>query len=131
MMMNHNEYLNYELPDNWQAEENADNLLLYDPNGEGAITISFYSILDAEQSLVERVSVMAKRMIDQQHIKLNSHLIMLNREGKTILYGEGTTPDHWYIKLWFVAQSRKIVFATYFSERKNFEVKICAILAQV
>lgn len=43
MIHNHNRYLNYMLPDSWCAEEDADNLLLYDPNGDGAMTISLHN----------------------------------------------------------------------------------------
>lgn len=125
MMFNHNEYLNYELPDKWCAEEDADNLLLYNPNGNGAITISFFNVLNTVASLDEQISILAKRFIDQNNIKLHSPLILLNREGKTILYGTGTTFDSWFIKLWVVAKHPKIVFATYQSERKSKEVKIC------
>ena len=32
------------LPNNWCAEEDIDNLLLYNPSGNGAITISFFSV---------------------------------------------------------------------------------------
>lgn len=42
MTLNHNEYLNYTLPNNWCAEEDIDNLLLYNPSGNGAITTSFF-----------------------------------------------------------------------------------------
>ena len=43
MTLNHNEYLNYTLPNNWCAEEDIDNLLLYNPSGNGAITTSFFN----------------------------------------------------------------------------------------
>ena len=63
---------------------------------------------------------------------LKSHLdiifisfILLNKEGKTILYGSGTTLDSWFIKLWVVAKYPKIIFATYESEKKDKEIKIC------
>ncbi|MBO5906566.1 MAG: hypothetical protein J6Q85_00235 [Clostridia bacterium] len=125
MMLNHNEYLNYTLPNNWCAEEDVDNLLLYNPGGKGAITTSFFNVLNAKESLDEQISILAKRFIDQNNINLHSHLILLNRDGNTILYGTGTTPDGWFIKLWVVAKHPKIVFATYQSERKSSEVKVC------
>ena len=40
-MRNHNGYLDYSLPRSWCAEEDTDNLVLYNPGGNGAITISF------------------------------------------------------------------------------------------
>ena len=45
MTLNHNEYLNYTLPNNWCAEEDIDNLLLYNPSGNGSITTSFFNVL--------------------------------------------------------------------------------------
>ncbi len=125
MMLNHNEYLNYTLPNNWCAEENADNLLLYNPNGNGAITTSFFNVLNTKESLDKQISILAKRFIDQNKINLHSPLIVFNRDGKTILYGTGTTTDGWFIKLWVVAKHPKIVFSTYQSERKSSEVKVC------
>lgn len=125
MMLNYNEYLNYTLPNNWCAEEGIDNLILYNPGGNGAITASFFNVLNTKESLDEQISILAKRFIDQNNINLHSHLILFNRDGKTILYGTGTTSDGWFIKLWVVAKHPKIVFATYQSERKSAEVKVC------
>lgn len=125
MKFNHNGYLNYELPDNWCDEEDNDNLLMYNPDGDGAITLSFLNVLNGEKSLAEHISIIAKRFIDQNNINLHSPLILFNRDVKTILWGTGTTSDNWFIKLWIVAKYPKIVFATYLSEQKNDEVKIC------
>ena len=125
MLHNHKGYLNYKLPSDWCAEEDAENLLLYNPNGKGAITISFFNVLKTEESLDEQISILAKRFIDQNNINLQSPLIILERKGNIVLYGTGTTPDSWFIKLWVVAKHPKIVFATYQSERKSTEVRIC------
>ena len=124
-MLNHNGYLNYILPKNWYAEEDTDNLLLYNPSGNGAITTSFYNVLNTKESLDEQISILAKRFIDKNDINLHSPLVLYNRDGKTILCGAGATADGWFIKLWVVAKHPKIVFATYQSERKSAEVKVC------
>ncbi len=125
MTLNHNEYLDYTLPNNWCADEGTENLLLYNPDGNGAITASFFNVLDTKESLDEQISILAKRFIDQNHIKLHSPLILFNRDGKTTLYGTGITSDGWFIKLWVVSKCPKIVFATYQSERNSSEVKVC------
>ena len=125
MICNHNGYLNYILPDNWCAEEDADNLVLYNHSGNGAITISFFSVLNTEKSLDEQISILAKNFIDKNNINLHSSFVLFNRDSKTILNGTGTTFDGWFIKLWVVAKHHKIVFATYQSERKSAEVKAC------
>ena len=124
-MLNHNEYLNYSLPNNWCAEEKVDSLLLYNPNGNGAITTSFYNVLNTKESLDEQVSIMAKKFIEQNNINLHMPLILFNRDGKIILYGTGSTSDSCFIKLWIIAKHPKIVFATYQSERRSAEVKVC------
>ena len=125
MILKHEDYLSYEIPENWTAEENDDNLLIYNPDGNGAVTVSFFNILDSSAFLDEYVSIFAKNFIDKNNIKMHSPLILLTKEGKTVLSGTGTDSDGWFIKLWVVAGYPKIVFATYLSERKNKEVKIC------
>lgn len=125
MIFNHNECLKYQLPNNWCAEENGDNLFWYDPEGNGAITVSFFNVLDTLASLDEQISILAKKFVDQNSIDLHSPFILFKKDGKTILYGTGITSDKWFIKLWIVSKYPKIVFATYQSERKNKEVKIC------
>ena len=55
-----------------------------------------------------QISVMAKRFIDDNNISLHSPLVLCDRDGKTILYGTGTTADGWFIKLWVVAKYPKI-----------------------
>ena len=72
MTLNHNEYLNYTLPNNWCAKEDIDNLLLYNPSGNGAITTSFFNVLKTKESLDEQMSILAKRFIDQNNINLHS-----------------------------------------------------------
>ena len=124
MTHKYNDYLNYIVPDNWCVEEETDNLLIYNPTGSGAMTISFFSRLSSEESLDEQISILAKKFIDQNVISVLSPLVLYNRDSKTLLCGTGTTSDGWFIKLWVVAKSHKIVFATYQSERKSKEVKM-------
>lgn len=125
MILNHNRYLDYTLPNNWCADETTDNLLLYDPNGNGAITISFFNAINPRESMDEQISILAKKIIDHNNVNLHSPLVLYDKEGKTILYGTGTTSDGWFVKLWVVAKYPKIVLATYQSKRKSTEIKIC------
>lgn len=128
MLHNHNGYLNYELPDNWCVEENSDELFMYNPDGNGAMTTTFYNVLNTEDSLVEQISVLAKRFIDRNGINVHSPLVIFVQDGKTILCGTGITPDNWFVKLWVVAKHPKIVFVTYQSEQKNTEIKTCDLI---
>lgn len=126
MFFYHKDYLTYELPNDWCSEEGKDNLLIYNPNGEGAITISFFNILEMRKTLDEHISIMAKKFIDQNRITLHNPLILHGtEETKTTLYGTGITSDNWFIKLWIIAKYPKIVFATYQCEKKTSEIKKC------
>ena len=125
MMFNHNKYLYYTLPNDWCAEEDTDTLLLYNPNGNGAITTSFFNVINTQESLDEQISILAKKFIDKNKINLHSPLVLFSKDGKTVLWGTGTSSDGWFVKLWVVAKHPKIVFATYQSERKNAEVQVC------
>ena len=40
MHFSHEGYFTYELPNGWCSEDSGENLLIYDPNGDGAMTIS-------------------------------------------------------------------------------------------
>lgn len=53
MILKHGDYLSYELPKNWTAEEDDDNLLIYNPDGNGSVTVSFFNILDSSVFLDE------------------------------------------------------------------------------
>ena len=125
MIFRHNVYLDYELPGNWCAEEDGDNLFLYNPDGNGAITISFINVLSSVKSLEEQMSTLAKGFVAQNNISIHGQFICLCKEHKKILCGTGTSSDGWFIKLWIVAKFPKIVFATYHSEQKNWEVETC------
>ena len=63
MIFSHKDYLTYELPNDWCSEDEEENLLIYNPNGEGAITVSFFNILELRETLDEHISIMAKKFI--------------------------------------------------------------------
>lgn len=126
MIFSHKDYLTYELPNDWCSEAEKENLIIYNPNGEGAITVSFFNIIEMRETLDEHISIMAKKFIDQNGITLHNPLILSGTaDTKTTLYGTGVTSDNWFIKLWIVAKYPKIVFATYQCEKKTSEVKKC------
>ena len=80
MIFSHKDYLTYELPNDWRSEEREDNLLIFNPNGEGAITISFFNILEMRETLDEHISIMAKNFVDQNRITLHNPLILYGTE---------------------------------------------------
>jgi hypothetical protein len=124
MKIKHKDYLEYEIPMGWEIEDDVDTTSVYCPDGEGALTLSYYTIMELQETLDEHISIMAKKFIDANHIKLNHALILdSTQREKTVLYGMGTTPDQWFIKLWIIARYPKVVFATYQSEKKTSELK--------
>ena len=125
MLYSYNQYFTYELPDGWETEESDDGLSMYDPDGNGALTVSFFNRIDSNTHLNVQVSVLAKNFFECNNIKLNNSFILLNKDEKTVLFGIGKTADNWFIKLWVVAKNPKIVLATYQSEQENPEVELC------
>ena len=78
------DYLEITLPKNWIAEDNSDTLTLYNPDGNGAITISFLNILELKESMEEKVSEIAVGFVRQNDIKLHSHFILRKVDGKNV-----------------------------------------------
>ena len=80
MEYTHNNYLNYELPEDWCAEYTDENLNIYNPNGKGAMTLSFYSILETDRRLYEQISIMGNVFVMQcfSHYKQNRNRILFN-----------------------------------------------------
>ncbi len=120
----HNGYLEYEIPDKWMVEEDSDTTSIFSNDGNGALTLSYFSIFEMQGTLDEHISIMAKKFIDTNHIKLNHALILIGaQDEKRVLYGAGSLPDRWFIKLWVIAKFPRVVFATYQSEKKTSELK--------
>ena len=93
-------YLMCELPDGWTAEENSGVTSIYRADGDGALTLSYHSIAEMQGTLDAHISIMAKRFLDENQVKLKHALILDGtQKGKTVLYGTGTLPDSWFIKL--------------------------------
>lgn len=125
MNIKHSDYLTYEVPTGWIVEKNNDSTSVFCNDGEGALTLSFYTIMEMQETLDEHISIMAKKFIDSNNVKLHTSFILdgTNKE-KTVLYGTGTTKDNWFIKIFVIATYPKLVFATYQSEKKTSEVKM-------
>ena len=112
-------------------EESEDRLLLYDPEGNGAMVLSFLNAIDNQKVLEEQISVLSKRFVDQNRITLSRPFVMYgSEETKLTLCGEGTTDDRWYVKLWAVAKFPKIIVITYQAQMQSAEVKICDAIVE-
>jgi len=123
----HKDYLKYTIPDEWIAEEREDVLTIYSPAGEGAMTLSFYSLVNFEQDIVTRISDMASQFVNQNKIALSDKImrVHVSKDNKALLHCEGKMPDGWFTKLWIVAKGSKIILATYDAKEENEEVSVC------
>lgn len=128
--LNHNGYLDYEIPLHWIAEEDGDTLTVYDPDGEGAMTASFYNML-ADRSIDEQITVMAKKFTEQNAITVDKSMFFIHDgEEKTVLCAAGITQDKWFVKLWVAVKKPKIVMITYQSQKKTKEIEICDAIVE-
>ncbi len=124
MIIKHEDYLSFEIPNRWMIEEDDETMSIFDINGYGSITLSFCSSAEADKPFGEQLSIMAKKIIDNNKMRIDRALILdETKKSKTVLYGSGTTSDDWFIKLWFVGKFPRIVVATYHSEKRTAEVK--------
>lgn len=122
--------MDYEIPLHWIAEEDSDTLTVYDPDGEGAITASFYNML-ADRSIDEQITVMAKKFTEQNAITVDKSMFFIHGgEEKTVLCAAGITQDKWFVKLWVAAKKPKIVMITYHSQKKTKEIEICDAIVE-
>ena len=128
--LNHNGYLDYEIPLHWIAEEDGDTLTVYDPDGEGAMTASFYNML-ADRSIDEQITVMAKKFTEQNAITVDKSMFFIHGgTEKTVLHATDITQDKWFVKLWVAAKKPKIVMITYQSQKKTKEIEICDAIVE-
>lgn len=116
----------YELPDNWAIEESEGLLFLYDPNGKGAMTISLLRFTTAQNNLSEQLNLTAHSFVNQNKIHLKREFCQkIRKDGTWIQTAPGETVDGDFIQIWLVAKGEHAVLASYQSEKKNHEVKIC------
>ena len=120
--------LEYELPKKWRFEEDEETLSLFDPNGNGAMTVSLYRTLPQNSSLEGQIVTIARKFVDNFGIILDHPFIMKNKDDSLALEGEGKTNDNWFIKIWVIGRHPKIAFVTYQSNTKTNEIKKCNLI---
>ena len=123
MVIYHNDYVKYEIPNDWSVEEENDTTSIYYNYGEGALTISYYTYIKNKDELKEQIVNMAKDFIDKNSVRLRNSLVLGCLNNKMYIYGEGRTNDDWYIKIWVIASCPKILLISYQSENKTKEIK--------
>lgn len=124
MKIKHKDYLTFKIPNKWIIEENDEDTVIYDNNGEGAIVLSFYTLMELQNDLEEHISMMAKNFIDGNMINLDNPLnLEWTKKEKVILNGTGKTSDNDFIKIWIIAKYPKVIIATYEVENQTAELK--------
>lgn len=120
----HKDYLELEIPEGWNYEENDETIAVFCNEGDGALTLSFYSATDIQTSLDEHISIMAKKYIDKNNVDLDHAFILdATQKDKYFICGTGVTNDNWFVKLWIIAKYPKIIVATYLSQERTSEIK--------
>lgn len=124
MKIKHKDYLTFKIPYKWVIEDNNEDTLIYKNNGEGAIVLSFYTIMELQNGIEEHISMMANKFIDGNKINLDNPLTLdCTKKEKRILYGTGKTSDNDFIKIWIIAKYPKVIIATYEVENQTAELK--------
>ena len=122
MLIKHKGFIEYELPDGWESEIDGENLIIYDPDGEGAMVMSFYRAAD-KMPIENRIYKMAEHFVEHSHIKLLSEFSESNDGHKKFsVCCEGIDDNNWYTKLWIIAKYPRIVVASYNNKGKSNEV---------
>ena len=123
MLIRHKGFVEYELPDGWESEVNGENVIIYDPNGEGAMVMSFYRST-GDIPIEKRIYKMAQSFVEQIMIKQLSDFSESNDNRRVFrVCCEGIDANNLYIKLYIIAKSPRIVVATYNNKIKNHEIE--------
>ncbi len=123
--MNFKNWFTYKLPRKWRVQQEEDNLLMFNPNGEGALVLSFFKVTVPLECLQQKMEDMAERFIDQNNIKSETLPEFFDFGEKRVLCRSGEEPDGYFVKIWIVSNGLKAIVATYHSEEENAEVKLC------
>lgn len=123
MLIRHKGFVEYELPDGWESEVNGENVIIYDPDGEGSMVMSFYRST-GDMPIEKRIYKMAQSFVEQIMIKQLSDFSESNDNRRVFrVCCEGIDANNWYIKLYIIAKSPRIVVATYNNKIKNHEIE--------
>lgn len=115
-------WITLELPETWEYAQDDDVINIYSSvNPKGALQISFYKI-DVDVSREELAEDFLQKFIDKYtvDVDVNTRMI-LERDDYTISVCAGNC-DSRFIKIWCVAENKRLLLVTYNSQKKNREV---------
>ncbi len=115
--------LTFKVPDDWIVEDEDGVRSIFNEDGEGAITMSFYRIIKLEESIEKHIENMALKYVEDIDIKTekNIELVTSSKEKSTVCM-QGKTFDGWFLKLWVVAKFPTAIVITYWSEEETEEI---------
>ena len=117
--------LTFEVPDDWVVEDEDGIRSIFNEDGEGAITMSFYRIVKLEATIEKQIKDMALKYIHDANIKVEKEPeIVISNIEKSVICTMGKALDGWFVKLWVVASFPTIIVITYWSEEKTKELDI-------
>lgn len=123
----HSDYLTYSIPESWIHDNNDEDgiVTIYDEDGLGALTMSFYTVMYDPGSLISFVGRIERDTATQSNIELSSTgMIFLSKDGKHTSAIDGMLSDGTMVKLWVIAKERRFIVATYIYEKKTKEYSI-------
>ncbi|WII35282.1 hypothetical protein [Paenibacillus thiaminolyticus] len=115
-------WMTLELPTTWEYEQDDDVINIFSSvNPKGALQISFYNV-DVDSSREELVDDFLQKFIDNYTIDVDVNTKMiLERDDYTIAVCAGYC-DGRFIKVWCLAEDKRLLLITYNSQKKNREV---------
>lgn len=124
MAIKDSDYLKYDVPKDWIVETEDNITSIYKEDGDGAITMSRYTIFDNDKPLGLLIGDMIVKFMADNKIKIKGVVIVnISNKNKKVAYAEGNAEDDSYVKIWVVAKFPKAVLVTYYSDKKTRELK--------
>lgn len=113
------------IPNNWFTEQNSETISIFDPNGKGAVTLSFTTANNDFEFSAEYMRKNFDENIARGKIKLEKSVeVDMKNPQRVILTGMGKNEDNWLIKFYLLSNSKTMVLVTYYTLEKTKEIKI-------
>lgn len=122
----HEDYLTYKVPCDWIIDDTNENgaIVIYNENGEGALTISFYTIIEDYSSPIQFIQEKLSRFAKNNNIILEPiQRVHMHKDGKYSAWGDGTDDENWHVRAWVVLKEHRFLVATYYYQKntKDFD----------
>lgn len=125
--------IQWRMPSRWCIEDGGDCLSLYDPDGSGALTLSFLSFADpadknstkAEQPTAERLTAVAEQFLRGNGLRCTeTPTPRVDGRRGAFISCLAADADGQSVYLWLTACGPRAVLATYFGDSDR-EAAVC------